>query len=191
MGQNPQTVGQPVVGLPVMVTPGAQVPAKREPDKPFTPLCSFGNTIVVVDVILVLGGVMDWVAVSSGALRVFRVIVFVGLLAAIGALVMAFRENPVPRGCGCIQGCNESQSGCCTCPGIPWYIAISGGLGLISELFGIMWVLDIDDDDEDSDNLALIWVFVIAAILYNLLCLISGSVWLHRFSKEKGNLCCA
>merc|ERR1712007_136341 len=111
-----------------------------------------------------------------------------GLLCAIGATVVVFKEDPVPRGCGCISTCATAQSGCHTCPGVPWFLAISGGLGLIGGLMGLAWIAE-EDPDSDTEE-ALMWVFIIGEIIYCFLEMLAGSIWRHRFSKQHGFLCC-
>lgn len=187
---DPNVVGQPVVGIPMMVDQSAPPSGKFTPDKPCTPLCSMGIIIVVIDVIGFLSVLTEsFLATDGSFFRVLRFPIIIGLLGVIGAVVVVFKEDPVPRGCGCIAGCANAQSGCGTCPGVPWYMAISGGFGLLGCLWGVVAVVTFDSDDEELDT-TVIWLSLIADLIFSLLAVIVGSVWLHRFSKQHGYLCC-
>merc|ERR1712137_1091753 len=104
-------------------------------------------------------------------------------LVIVGA-VLAFRETPAPRGCGCISACATAQEGCFSCPCVPWYNVIAG---FILFLFSLSFVTLANISDQDFE-------LVLAeksAVPYHLIQVIAGAAWLRRIGIEQGFWCCA
>merc|ERR1712107_281431 len=168
----------PMVGEPVMVAWETQQCGRQTQrykhvvDKPCTPLCSLGNTMLALDISLIF--VVNAPFLPS---QVFYVLVNGGVVCSLMAVFFAFVESPLPRGCGCVPDCAYAQSGCCTCPGVPWYNALGGLVFLIAGFLQFIWF--------DGHDLFT----VIATIVYPFAHTIAGIVWLIRFSNEHGFVC--
>eukprot|EP00747_Dinoflagellata_sp_TGD_P171221 gnl/TRDRNA2_/TRDRNA2_204783_c0_seq1.p1 gnl/TRDRNA2_/TRDRNA2_204783_c0~~gnl/TRDRNA2_/TRDRNA2_204783_c0_seq1.p1 ORF type:complete len:203 (-),score=13.50 gnl/TRDRNA2_/TRDRNA2_204783_c0_seq1:38-646(-) len=182
-------VGQPVGVVEIGAVPGAAGQVSQE--KPCTGLCCCGNTILGFEIWFLISGLFNMLlqlTVSDGGmdlrlLRMLRLLFVISLIAIIAALVFLCIERPIPRGCACIQACAVAQSGCCSCPCVPWFIGVTGVIGFLLTLLGLA---EISSHEGEAGMIILGIVFVVVEILQSIL----GFTWLGLFQKQSGYCCC-